>query len=105
MKNPVTLADRINADVQYRGINARKEHMFANGGLLVSHVFATLEEGVARFGKRIKVDQRVLTHSTVFTKGVEDGGAGRYAPRKEADRQEHFEYGSGYLVGLLGSDK
>jgi hypothetical protein len=95
---PNNLADRIGADVDYRGVNHRKQHMMASGGPLVSHLFNTLEDAVAQFGRRIKVSDRVLKHSTPFRNGY---AAKSYSPRDGADQQEMHEYGSGYLKRLL----
>jgi hypothetical protein len=92
------LSDRIGADVDYRGVNVRRQHMAASGGPLVSHLFDTLEEMVARFGKRIKIASAKFKHSTPFQNGY---NAKTYSPRPEADQQELHEYGSGYLWKLL----
>lgn len=98
MNRGPTLADRINADVLFHGVNAHKQFMFKNGSNLVTNLFVTLEEAVARFGQRIKIDDRVLRHSTPFQNGL---ASTTYSPRPGADQQELHEYGSGYLKRLL----
>lgn len=99
MPEKQSLADRISADVQYRGVNAHKKHMFCNGTApLVSDVFDTLEQGVTRFGKRIKIDDAALKYSAAYNKGLGDA---KHEPRDGAGSEEQYEYGSGRLVRLL----
>lgn len=94
-----TLADQLGSEVQFMGQNGVKQHLFSNGaGGLVTDVFDTLEEAVARFGKRIKVDAKVYAQSVNFRQGY---AAQKYAPRPNADRVERIEYGFGYLKRLI----
>lgn len=101
MNRPQTLADRIGARVTYRGQNIRKQHMFCNGTALVTDIFPTLPAGVARFGKRIEIDEKNLRFSTIFQQGYEDAKKGIFFIRDAAEQQERLEYGSGQLKFLL----
>lgn len=101
INRPATLADRIGADVEYRGQNVRHQHMFANGSVLVTDIFDTLEQAVARFGPRVKIKDKVLKHSTVYQQGYKDAETGKFFIREQADQQERHEYGSGYIKRLL----
>ncbi len=92
------LGDRIGADVDYRGVNVHRQHLFANGSPLINFICDTPEEGIARFGQRIKISDKVLKYSAAFQKGLSDA---TYSPREGADQQELHEYGSGYLKRLL----
>lgn len=100
--NPIprtnTLADRMGLEVEYRGLNPMGQHLFSNGSPLVTDVFNTCEEAVARFGKRIKIDDAFLRNSTPYRDGLK---ATVYAPRKGADRIEQMEYANGYMRGLI----
>jgi hypothetical protein len=98
MNRPQTLADRINADVEFHGINRHGQFMAKNGSPLITDLFPTAEAMVARFGQRIKIDDRVLKHSTPYQNGL---AAVTYSPREGADQQEVREYASGYLKRLL----
>ena len=97
--NPVhTTADLLKLEVIYHGQNGVKQHLFANGTAIVTHVFDSLEEAFQRFGKRIKIDSKAYALSLNFKQGY---AATAYAPRPNADRVERIEYGMGYLKGLI----
>lgn len=99
MLNPAnSTADRLGLKVDYKGVNGVKQHCFAAGGPLVNHVYATLEEGVARFGARLNTNEKFYTLSAPFKQGY---AAETYAPRSGAKGQELIEYGLGYLKRLL----
>jgi hypothetical protein len=72
--------------------------MFGNGSPLATDIFNTLEEAVERFGKRIKIDNRVYAQSLNFKTGY---SAKTYSPRPNCDRVERIEYGMGYLKRLI----
>lgn len=90
MKQP-----QIEWDVEYRGVSGTKQHMFSDAGSpVVSHVFDTLDQALAQFGKRIKIDDRAYRFSAGYRAGLESK---TYSPRSGADKQERLEYGLGYL--------
>lgn len=93
-----TTADILKLDVTFFGENGVKQFLFGNGVPIASHVFNTLEEAFARFGKRIKIDSKAYVLSLNFKQGY---AATVYAPRANADRVERIEYGMGYLKGLI----
>lgn len=96
--NEQTMADQLQMQVEYKGRNAVKQHQFANGSPLVNAIYETLEQAVARFGRRIKIDDRFYALSAPFKLGY---AAAKYDPRSGAGQQEILEYGLGYMKRLI----
>jgi len=95
------LADQMGFEVTYHGVNGVGQHLFANGEPVVTDVFATLEEAVKRFGKRIDTRSREHFYAMMFMEGHARGLNGKpYAP-KLRDAQSIKEYGLGFMKGLL----
>lgn len=97
-----TMADQLNMPVTFMGENPVYQLMFANGTLLVTDLFSTPQEGVERFGKRIRVMSSEMKFSAPYQDGIAAAQAGKpYAPVRTHGRQAVLEYGTGYLRGLL----
>lgn len=94
-----SLADQLGAQVIYHGQNAAGDHLFANGGPLVTHRFGTPERAVQRFGKRIKIDSPA--GSPHHAEGLAACRAGDIPDCRLTHPQERREYMFGYLAGLL----
>jgi hypothetical protein len=97
-QNMRNLGDQLGLEAIFQGVNGHGMLSFSSGGPLVGYVFKTPEEAVARFGKRIKIDDRTLRFSGPFKKGYSDSV---YKQREGSDRQEQMEYAYGYLKKLL----
>lgn len=88
--------------VSYMGENPVKQLMLANGTLLVTDLFATPQEAVARFGKRIRTMTSEMRHSQQYNDGIKAAKDDQpYFPPRLAGRQAVLEYGTGYLRGLI----
>ncbi len=95
-------ADLMKMPVVYRGENAVGQFSFANGSPLISDVYNTLPEAVARFGSRIETGDKQMIFSGPWQAGQKDSLAKKaYSPRQGANQQEKLEYGLGFIRGLL----
>lgn len=93
-----TMADILKMDVTYLGMNPVGQHLFGNGSPIATDVFSTIQEGVDRFGSRIKIDDRPYRLSVNFKNGYESE---HFQPRANADRVERLEYSFGHIKRLL----
>jgi len=88
--------------VVYRGENAVGQFSFANGSPLISDVYNSLSEAVARFGSRIETGDKQMIFSGPWQAGNKHALAKMpYKPRTGANQQEKLEYGLGFIRGLL----
>lgn len=102
MRAPTTYADVMGMSVEYRGQNGAGQHLAANGSVLVTDTFDTIEELVKRFGKRINLHEKEMAHSGPYAAGIADAKAGNASSVVNNYRgMDKQEYGLGYIRGLL----
>jgi hypothetical protein len=102
MNHKNTFADITGMPVTYAGENHIGQFMACNGAMLVTDIFATPQEMVERFGKRIRTFDAEMKYSGSYAAGLTDSAAGKpYAPTRSHGRQAVLEYGTGYLRGLI----
>jgi len=101
-------ADKLGLSVTYIGVSAQGQHMFSNGQHPnVTDLFDKMDDAVARFGRRIELNEDVVKFSMPGRAGFHDGKAGIYRPVRMAEDHpastqiELLEYGIGYLSALL----
>lgn len=99
MKNG--LADKLNLPVHYRGVTGTKQHGFSIGTQFVNRITGTLEEAVAQWGQRIKVDEKSYALLADYRQGMADT---KYSPRPQAKTADLLAYGMGYLKRLLSQN-
>ncbi len=95
-----SMADVQGQQVVYYGENAAGEHQFGNGSPLVTHRFGTLDQAVARFGRRIKLEStagKSKAHAAGM-KAFRDGDI--FDPRTE-DVLARKGFAFGYMEGLM----
>lgn len=96
-----TFQDEVNLPAYFLGQNVQGQFLAGNGSLLVSHIFRTPEELLARFGKRLDLKEGEYKFSGSFAAGKTAALAGKsYEPVKSHGTQAVLEYGHGYLSGL-----
>ena len=94
------LADQMGFEVTYHGVSGVGQHMFANGELVVTDVFNTLDEAVTRFGKRIDTKKKEFFYALMYMEGHATAKSHRpYRPMLK-DAQSLKEYGLGYVQGI-----
>lgn len=98
-----SIADQLGMKVEYKGPGTGGQYLWANGSHLVNAVTGSLEEGAARFGSRINLNEKLYARSLPFRLGYQGQP---FTPNNTSLKmQEMIEHGCGRLKRMLEQAK